>query len=94
MVGNFPGVRRELTEGIKSLPGWRKRVHQKKTETRQKIIEGNRKACRENGPRIKLRHRAKDWTMSRELVGSSLGDSLKGSGSSLETCREITKGRP
>ncbi|RZR97020.1 hypothetical protein BHM03_00026127 [Ensete ventricosum] len=36
-------------------------------------------------PRIKLRHRAKDWTMQREHAGSSLGDSLKGSGSCWET---------
>ncbi|RZS06504.1 hypothetical protein BHM03_00037161 [Ensete ventricosum] len=38
-VGNSPGVHRELTEGIGSLLGWRKGVRQKKTETRQKIIE-------------------------------------------------------
>ncbi|RWV88367.1 hypothetical protein GW17_00049551 [Ensete ventricosum] len=38
-VGNSPGVHRELTEGIGSLPGWRKGVRQKKTETHQKIIE-------------------------------------------------------
>ncbi|RRT36159.1 hypothetical protein B296_00038698 [Ensete ventricosum] len=35
-----------------------------------------------------------DWTMQWELVGSSLGDSLKGSRSSLGTSREITGGRP
>ncbi|RWW55988.1 hypothetical protein BHE74_00037329 [Ensete ventricosum] len=29
------------------------------------------------------------WTMQWDLVGSSLGDSLKGSGSSLGTRREI-----
>ncbi|RWV79830.1 hypothetical protein GW17_00058982 [Ensete ventricosum] len=46
------------------------------------------------GPKIQLRHRAKDWTMRRELGGSSLGDSPKGSGSSLGTRREITGGRP
>ncbi|RWW39834.1 hypothetical protein BHE74_00054804 [Ensete ventricosum] len=36
--GNSPGVCRKLTEGIGSLLGWRKRVRQKKIETRQKII--------------------------------------------------------
>ncbi|RRT58489.1 hypothetical protein B296_00034085 [Ensete ventricosum] len=41
-----------------------------------------------------LRHRAKDWMMQIELVGSLLGDSLKGSGSSLGTCWEIIVGRP
>ncbi|RRT61139.1 hypothetical protein B296_00022494 [Ensete ventricosum] len=46
-----------------------------------------------HGPRIKLRHRAKDWTMRWELVGSSLGDSPKGSGSLLGTRQEIAGGR-
>ncbi|RRT34972.1 hypothetical protein B296_00058615 [Ensete ventricosum] len=39
-VGNSPGVRRELAEGIGSLPGWRKGVRQKKIETRRKIVRG------------------------------------------------------
>ncbi|RWW36734.1 hypothetical protein BHE74_00058223 [Ensete ventricosum] len=39
-VGNSSGVRRGLAESIGSLPGWRKGVHQKKTETRRKIIGG------------------------------------------------------
>ncbi|RWV77594.1 hypothetical protein GW17_00061552 [Ensete ventricosum] len=46
-VGNSPRVRRELTEGIVTLPGWRKGVHQKKIETHRKIIGGSRNACRE-----------------------------------------------
>ncbi|RRT34228.1 hypothetical protein B296_00032616, partial [Ensete ventricosum] len=46
-VGNSPGVRRELAKVIGSLPGWHKRVHQKMTETRRKIVGGSRKACRE-----------------------------------------------
>ncbi|RWW56922.1 hypothetical protein BHE74_00036324 [Ensete ventricosum] len=46
-VGNLPGVRRELAEGIGSLLGWRKGVRQKKNETCQKIVGGSRKACRE-----------------------------------------------
>ncbi|RWW47021.1 hypothetical protein BHE74_00047021, partial [Ensete ventricosum] len=46
-VGNSPRVRRELAEGIESLPRWRKGVRQKKIETRRKIVGGSRKACRE-----------------------------------------------
>ncbi|RRT51220.1 hypothetical protein B296_00039433 [Ensete ventricosum] len=37
-VGNSPGVHRELTKGLGSLPGWRKGIHRKKIETRQKIV--------------------------------------------------------
>ncbi|RWW11916.1 hypothetical protein GW17_00024444 [Ensete ventricosum] len=48
-VENSPGVRRELAKDVKSLPGWRKGVRQKKTKTRRKIIGGSRKACRELG---------------------------------------------
>ncbi|RZS22683.1 hypothetical protein BHM03_00055495 [Ensete ventricosum] len=47
MIRNSPGMRQELAEGIGSLPGWRKRVRQKKTETHRNIIEGSRKTCRE-----------------------------------------------
>ncbi|RWW55194.1 hypothetical protein BHE74_00038184, partial [Ensete ventricosum] len=46
---NSPEIRRELAEGIGSLPGWRKGVCRKKTETRRKIIEGSRNACQELG---------------------------------------------
>ncbi|RRT32825.1 hypothetical protein B296_00057085 [Ensete ventricosum] len=42
-VGNSPGVRRELVEGIGSLLEWRKGVCQKKTESHRKIIGGSRK---------------------------------------------------
>ncbi|RWV79728.1 hypothetical protein GW17_00059087 [Ensete ventricosum] len=41
VFGNSSGVCRKLTEGIGSLPGWRKGVRQKKTETWQKIIRGD-----------------------------------------------------
>ncbi|RZR76191.1 hypothetical protein BHM03_00000820 [Ensete ventricosum] len=65
------GTRQECVlsspRGIGSLPRWRKGVRQKKTETHRKITGGSRKACRE--------HWAKDWTMWRDLTGSSLGDS-------------------
>ncbi|RRT47849.1 hypothetical protein B296_00028540 [Ensete ventricosum] len=65
-VGNSPGVRLELIDGIGSLPGWHKGVRQKKTETRRKIVGCSRKACREltmigamklqpdDGPRLSL----------------------------------------
>ncbi|RWW07505.1 hypothetical protein BHE74_00024794 [Ensete ventricosum] len=39
-VRNSPGVHRELADGIGSLLGWRKGVHQKKTETHRKIVGG------------------------------------------------------
>ncbi|RZS29127.1 hypothetical protein BHM03_00062816 [Ensete ventricosum] len=45
-VGNSPRMRRELVEGIRSLPGWRKGVHRKKTKTHRKIVKGSLKACR------------------------------------------------
>ncbi|RWW65062.1 hypothetical protein BHE74_00027656 [Ensete ventricosum] len=51
VVGNSPGVRRELAEGIGSLPGWRKGVYQKKIETHRKIIEGSQKLTGIDGPR-------------------------------------------
>ncbi|RWW47937.1 hypothetical protein BHE74_00046034 [Ensete ventricosum] len=35
--------------------------------------DGEKELQIRHGPRIKLRHRAKDWTMRWELVGSSLG---------------------
>ncbi|RRT69941.1 hypothetical protein B296_00011909, partial [Ensete ventricosum] len=41
-VGNSPGVRQKLAEGIGSLPRWCKGVRQKKTETHRKIIGGSR----------------------------------------------------
>ncbi|RRT84864.1 hypothetical protein B296_00012922 [Ensete ventricosum] len=49
VVGNSPRLRRELTEGIGSFLEWCKGVRRKKTETRQKIIEGSRKAYQELG---------------------------------------------
>ncbi|RWW55272.1 hypothetical protein BHE74_00038102 [Ensete ventricosum] len=44
-VGNSLRVCWELAEGIGSLPELRKRVRQKKTETRRKIVGGSRNAC-------------------------------------------------
>ncbi|RZS14428.1 hypothetical protein BHM03_00046126, partial [Ensete ventricosum] len=45
-VGNSPGVHRELTEGIRNLPGWCKGVHRKKIETHRKIVGGIGKIAR------------------------------------------------
>ncbi|RRT46754.1 hypothetical protein B296_00051919 [Ensete ventricosum] len=46
--GNSPGVRRELAEGLRSLPGWCKGVRQKKTETHRKIVGGSQNTCRDS----------------------------------------------
>ncbi|RRT40789.1 hypothetical protein B296_00047678 [Ensete ventricosum] len=61
-VGNSLGVRREFAEGIGSLPGWRKFNH-----------DGEKELQTRPGPKIKLRHQAKVWTMRWELAGTSLG---------------------
>ncbi|RWV80300.1 hypothetical protein GW17_00058455 [Ensete ventricosum] len=72
-VGNLPGVRWELVEGIGSLLGWRKGVCQKKIETHWKIVGGSRKAYRDllgdssNGSGSSLGAR-------REITGSRLDD--------------------
>ncbi|RZR87177.1 hypothetical protein BHM03_00014532 [Ensete ventricosum] len=82
-VGNSSGVRRELADGIRSLP----RVCQKLAEgdrelakmtqgssleedreTHQKIIEGSRKACRELG------RRGKGVILLREIVYPCIPD--------------------
>ncbi|RZR86698.1 hypothetical protein BHM03_00013933 [Ensete ventricosum] len=48
-------MRQELTEGIRSLLGWRKGVRRKKIKTRRKIDGANRKACRELGSSLGVR---------------------------------------
>ncbi|RWV88981.1 hypothetical protein GW17_00048895 [Ensete ventricosum] len=68
-VGSSPGVHRELTEGIGSLPGWRKGVHQKKIEIRRKIVEGSRNDCRE-----------RSVEGIGKLVGNTSGDRQKKTG--------------
>ncbi|RWV79336.1 hypothetical protein GW17_00059546 [Ensete ventricosum] len=75
-IGNSPRVRWELAEGIRSLPGWRKGVRQKKIETRRRLSRVAEKL-------IGI------WTMRWDLAESSLGDSPKGSGSSLGARWEI-----
>ncbi|RWV94679.1 hypothetical protein GW17_00042756 [Ensete ventricosum] len=79
MVGNSPRVRRKLVEGNGSLPGWRKGVRQKKTETRWKIV----------GVAEKLA--GNDVVGSRR---SSLGDSSKGSGTCWEITEKRSKDSP
>ncbi|RWW71693.1 hypothetical protein BHE74_00020545 [Ensete ventricosum] len=74
-VGNSLGVRRELAEGIESLPGWRKGVRQKKSRlagrlsgvTKKRFIEGIRK-----------------------LAGSTLGDHRKKTGWLAARIPEVT----
>ncbi|RRT47182.1 hypothetical protein B296_00016995 [Ensete ventricosum] len=87
----------KLAEGIGSLLGWCKGVHQKKTETRRKIIEGSRKACRESGylddvvgSHWKFARRfAGKFEGIRKLVGNAKGDYRK---EDLRTCRKIAGG--
>ncbi|RWW13749.1 hypothetical protein GW17_00022522 [Ensete ventricosum] len=50
-VGNSPGVRRELTEGIGSLSGWCKGVRRKRTKTRRKTVGGSIEKIAKNIPR-------------------------------------------
>ncbi|RWV87133.1 hypothetical protein GW17_00050909 [Ensete ventricosum] len=92
--GNSPGVCRKLTEGIGSLPGWRKGVRQKKTKTRQKIIVGSRKACWESGysddavgSRRKFTRRFAEGI--RKLAGNAKGDRRK---EDRRTYRKIARG--
>ncbi|RRT34348.1 hypothetical protein B296_00053688 [Ensete ventricosum] len=74
--GNSSGVCRKLAEGIESLPGWRKEVRQKKNDTRQKIVGGNRKAYRDSDDVLGSR-----WKFARrfaegigKLAGNTKGD--------------------
>ncbi|RRT43907.1 hypothetical protein B296_00041827 [Ensete ventricosum] len=80
--GNSLGVCRKLAEGIESLPGWCKGVRQKMTETRQKIIEGSRKACRRSGcsdDAVRSRRKfARRFTEGiGKLIGNAKGDRWK-----------------
>ncbi|RRT33268.1 hypothetical protein B296_00031030 [Ensete ventricosum] len=92
--GNSPGICRKLTEGIGSLPGWRKGVRQKKTETHRKIIGGSRKACRESGCSDDAvgSHRkfARGFVEGiGKLAGNAKGDHRK---EDQRTCRKIVEG--
>ncbi|RRT42892.1 hypothetical protein B296_00038999, partial [Ensete ventricosum] len=77
VVGNSSGVRRELTEGIGSLLGWRKGVHQKKIETHRKIIAGSRKACRERCSGISPEITRRFAEGIGKLAGNTSGDCRK-----------------
>ncbi|RZS23365.1 hypothetical protein BHM03_00056283, partial [Ensete ventricosum] len=78
-VGNLPGVRRELAEGIGSLPGWRKGVHRKKIETHRNIVRGSRNAYREfsNGYTVGelrlYRHRLSFWAAVGDYTTPDFG---------------------
>ncbi|RZR92172.1 hypothetical protein BHM03_00020432 [Ensete ventricosum] len=89
--GNSPRVCRKLTESIGSLLGWCKRVRQKKSETRRKIVGGSRKACRDSddamGSRRKFARRFVEGI--RKLAGNVKGDSRK---EDRQTCRKIVRG--
>ncbi|RWW67391.1 hypothetical protein BHE74_00025169 [Ensete ventricosum] len=76
-VGNSLGVHRELAEDIESLPGWRKGVRQKKTETHRKIIEGSRKACWERCSGISSKFTRRFVEGTGKLAGNTLGDRRK-----------------
>ncbi|RWW42143.1 hypothetical protein BHE74_00052321 [Ensete ventricosum] len=109
-VGNSPGVRRELAKGIGNLLGWRKGVREKKTETQWKIVGGSLKACLESNYDKSMELQPGDGPRSSLGIGpglddadfaeSLLGDSPKGSGSSLgtyrgedqKTCRKYARG--
>ncbi|RZR78764.1 hypothetical protein BHM03_00004289, partial [Ensete ventricosum] len=86
---NLPGVCRKLVEGIRSLPGWRKGVHQKKTNTRLKIIGGSRKACRDLDDVLGSRRKfARRFTKGiGKLARNAKGDRWK---EDRRTCRKIT----
>ncbi|RRT32050.1 hypothetical protein B296_00030169 [Ensete ventricosum] len=79
-VRNSPGVCRKLVEGIESLPGWHKGVHQKKTETHRKIVKDSRKCL--------------SGIMRWDLVGSSLGDLPKESKARCECEGRLSGRRP
>ncbi|RRT36916.1 hypothetical protein B296_00016290 [Ensete ventricosum] len=88
-VGNSPGVRRELIEGIRSLPGWHKGVRKKKTETGQNIIGGSRKACRETNYEGAIKLQSDNGPRSSLGIGPGLDDVV---GSRQEFARRFAKG--
>ncbi|RRT39597.1 hypothetical protein B296_00020539 [Ensete ventricosum] len=85
-VGNSPGVRQELIEGIGSLLGWCKEVRWKKAETRQKIVE-----CIQKGLSGVLGQGLDDTVGARREFTRTLP---KVSGRSLGTRREIARNTP
>ncbi|RZR92543.1 hypothetical protein BHM03_00020856 [Ensete ventricosum] len=75
--GNSPGVRRELAEGLRSLPGWCKGVRQKKTETHRKIVEGSQNTCRERCSVILPKFARRFTEGIGKLAGNMPGDRWK-----------------
>ncbi|RWW38074.1 hypothetical protein BHE74_00056725 [Ensete ventricosum] len=96
-VGNSPRVCRKLAEGIESLPKWRKRVRQKKTETCRKIVGGSRKAYHDlgiglgsddaMGSRRKFARRFAEGI--EKLVGNAKADYRE---EDQRTCRKVAGG--
>ncbi|RWW16357.1 hypothetical protein BHE74_00001009 [Ensete ventricosum] len=88
-IGNSPGVHRKLVEGIGSLSGWRKRVCQKKTETRWKIVRGSRKACQERCGGFRQEFARRFAEGIGKLVGNTPGDHR---GEDQKTCCKHARG--
>ncbi|RZS18353.1 hypothetical protein BHM03_00050604 [Ensete ventricosum] len=93
-IGSSPRVSGACQDGVREFARRRPRLIGRLSGVVETLARSWKGHDIRQGPRIKLRHRAKDWTMRWELIGSSLGDLLKGSGSSLGTRREITGGSP
>ncbi|RWW53988.1 hypothetical protein BHE74_00039475 [Ensete ventricosum] len=70
-VGNSPGVRRELAEGIGSLLGWYKGVRPKNTETCRKINGGLDDAVGARGEFTKtsLKVSGRSLGVHRKIIG-------------------------
>ncbi|RRT46994.1 hypothetical protein B296_00027669, partial [Ensete ventricosum] len=94
-VGNSPRVRRELTEGVESLPGWRNGVYRKKTKTHRKIIGIAEKLVRSwEGFQVDLLVMiiivVSIVEGIRKLVGNTLGDFQKKTGRFIVRMSEAT----
>ncbi|RZS07094.1 hypothetical protein BHM03_00037874, partial [Ensete ventricosum] len=82
-VGNSLGVRRELTEGIRSLPRRCKEVRQKKTETSED--------CRGRCSGISLKFARRFAERIEKLVGNTPGDPHKKTGRLVARMLEATR---
>ncbi|RWV96572.1 hypothetical protein GW17_00040701 [Ensete ventricosum] len=90
-VGNSPGVRRKLVEGIGSLPGWHKGVRQKKIETHRKIIGVAEKLTRSSDDAVGYRRKfARRFVEGIEkLAANAKGDCQE---EDQRTCYKIVEG--
>ncbi|RZS09403.1 hypothetical protein BHM03_00040480 [Ensete ventricosum] len=86
-IGSLPRVSGACLDGIREFARRRSRLVGRLSGVAERLA-GSFKVLE-----VDL-YRAKDWTMRWELAGSSLGDSLQGSESSLGTRWEIAGGRP